>query len=52
MQLHMNHLCVNYIYKHNDVETLKEYVNQQKSWVSCGSIEKKKLQRKVYLLWF
>lgn len=29
MQLNMNHLCVNYIYKSNNVETLKEYVNQQ-----------------------
>lgn len=29
MQLHMNHLCVNYIYKYNNGETLKEYMNQQ-----------------------
>lgn len=43
----MNCLYLNYIYKYNNVEILKEYMDQQKSWVSCGSIEKKKLQRTV-----
>lgn len=43
----MNCLYLNYIYKYNNVEILKEYMDQQKSWVSCESIEKKKLQRTV-----
>lgn len=42
----MNCLYLNYIYKYNNVEILKEYMDQQKSWVSCGSTEKK-LQRTV-----
>lgn len=37
----MNCLYLNYIYKYNNVEILKEYMDQQKSWVSCGSIEKR-----------
>ena len=34
----MNHLCVNYIYKHNDVETLKEYVNLKDKYTEYETV--------------